>query len=207
MKNQIRTIKALVIAAFASSAMLGCANNNSGNNSVQVRSSGAAPTTLATTTGQMTYNGSTTGSNFNVPVQALLNESIPAGTTIGSVNTIVMGGQVHFDAASPTQNLISSQSFVQIQITTSGSTTPFLISVGENSSGKGTLSYASSTATANMMFQDQYGWIQVYGQFGAGSPSIFTGQIYFGSGMYNNGVGGTYLGNFSIQTCSFFSCQ
>jgi hypothetical protein len=199
-----------LLAVLAVTALFGCANNNSGNNSVQVRSSGAAPTTLSAVVGQLTYNSSYANTNGTLTsaVQSLLNESVPAGTSIGVASSVSLAGQVHFSGAAPTQALISSQSYVQLQIQTSAQTAPFLISVGMNDSGKGSVVYQTSNATANMLFQDQFGWIQVYGNFTSGSPSMFSGEIYYGPGLYNgNSATGSYLGNFSIQTCSFFTCQ
>jgi hypothetical protein len=206
--NQKFLIHLLVV--LSATALFGCANNNNGNNSVQVRSSGAAPTTLSAVVGQLTYNSSYSNTNGTMTsaVQSLLNESVPAGTNIGVASSVSLAGQVHFSGVAPSETLISSQSYVQLQIQTSAQTAPFLISVGMNNLGQGSVVYQTSNATANMLFQDQYGWIQVYGTFTSGSPSVFSGEIYFGPGLYNgNSATGTYLGNFNIQTCSFFTCQ
>ncbi len=215
MKNS-QIWKSILVTTLAMLTMVGCAKSDS-NNGARLGArggNGAIPTgavNMSTAPGTMTYVSSS-GGGVNSAVSALLAESNPNGTGVGTVdpNTgITFAGQVHVDSASPVQNMISASSYLEIQIRDSLSISsptqysPFLIAIGMNSTGKGQVQSYGSYDVANLVFQDQFGWILLSGDF---NGSVYQGTAYFGEGSYT-GTSGTYLANFSIPTCSFFSCQ
>ncbi len=218
MKNS-QMAKSILVATMAMLTMVGCANNNSNNGA---RLSGRNPnnaaainTTLAGT-GNLVYSTSVTGGSATAAAQGLLQLSLPSGSNMGTVdanNGMTITGKVHFDAASPTQNMISNQSYVEIQIKDSLALSnpnqygPFVIAVGMNSSSYGTLSLVSGQnyETTQMVFQDQYGWIMISGNL---NTTTFNGRVYYGSGQYTTATSWTYLGDFTTQSCGgFFTCQ
>jgi len=54
--------------------------------------------------------------------------------------------------------------------------------------------------SADIYFQDQYGWIRFYGNF---DSQYFYGRVYFDN---TNGWAND-MGDFYIPTCSFFRCN
>ena len=211
--------KAILVATMSMLTMVGCANNNS-NNGAAIRSNSRNTSNLPTNqlgaaVASLVYNTTVTGSSASVSGGGLIQQSVPGGTQVGSIDNnsgMSITGQVHFDGAYPTSNMIPTQSYIEIQIRDSFAVQspsqygPFNIAIGNNSTSYGSLSNTGQgTDAIQMVFQDSYGWVMISGSL---STANFTGRVYWGEGQYTTAPTWNYLGDFTTQGCgSFFTCQ
>lgn len=207
MKNNINLkamSKSLLVATLAMLTMIGCSSNNSSGNGADLRTATGLTAAMGSSTAvPLVYDSSVTGGNSTTAGQGLLNESVSAGTNIGNIDPnsgMQIAGRAHFDSASPIQDMLGPTSYIQIAIN------GYVISVGNNSNSYGSVEYDSTNSVDDtvMVFQDQYGWIELQGTFNGNS---FSGQVFYGPGARASSTNITYLGSFNFPTCSFFYCQ
>jgi hypothetical protein len=192
----MKAARIILISVLALSSLLACDKNGASSGS-----SGRSPVNGAV---QQSV-GQVTGSyNFLDEVRAFMATNTFDGNQIKSVDTysgVQFSGTARFDQVSTTyKNMIAAQSFINVRVVfTDLNNQRQTMDVGITG-GTGTVSYGYGYASANLIFEDQYGTVQMSGYF---DNTYFTGTLYYTNKQTNQQ--GT-LGQFRVQTCGFFVC-
>jgi hypothetical protein len=194
----MNAVRIILISVLALSSLLACDKNgsNSGNpNRSPVGTVGNVAQAMGTVTG--TYN-------LLDEVRSFTTTNTFDGAQIKSIETysgVQFYGSARFEQTNSTyKNMIPSTSYINLRLTfTNISNQRQSIDIGI-AGGSGAVSYGFGTASANLIFEDQYGTVQLNGYF---DNNYYTGTLYY-TNKQTNTQGS--LGQFRVQTCGFFTC-